>query len=148
MVQEQVVEALSKPEAYNEETRQIELKQTHISYVFLTREFVYKVKKAVIFGFRHSPDVAIGVDGTAIELKLIKGSQSVRDMLGQGICYRSNYRFVILVFIGRSSDEKFIEKCGDRKSREYNLLKALANDFNIFSVIGPGPDSKNIAFFK
>lgn len=51
MVQEQVVEALSKPEAYNEETRQIELKQTHISYVFLTREFVYKVKKAVNFGF-------------------------------------------------------------------------------------------------
>jgi aminoglycoside phosphotransferase family enzyme len=50
-VQKQVVEALMKPEAYDEELEQIELKQTHISFVFLTRNFVYKVKKAVDFGF-------------------------------------------------------------------------------------------------
>jgi len=47
----QVVEALIKPEAYDGETGQIELKQTHISFVFLTGNFVYKVKKAVDFGF-------------------------------------------------------------------------------------------------
>jgi aminoglycoside phosphotransferase family enzyme len=50
-VQMQVVEALLKPEAYEEEVEQIELKQTHISFVFLTRNFVYKIKKAVDFGF-------------------------------------------------------------------------------------------------
>ena len=50
-IQKQVVEALRKPEAYEKEGRQIELKQTHISFVFLTRDFVYKVKKAVNFGF-------------------------------------------------------------------------------------------------
>jgi len=50
-VQWQVVEALMKPEAYDEEPGQIELTQTHISFVFLTRNFVYKVKKAVNFGF-------------------------------------------------------------------------------------------------
>ena len=50
-VQKQVVEALMKPEAYDEELEQIELKQTHISFVFLTGNFVYKVKKAVDFGF-------------------------------------------------------------------------------------------------
>jgi len=50
-VQKQVVEALRKPEAYVKEGKQIELKQTHISFVFLTRDFVYKVKKAVDFGF-------------------------------------------------------------------------------------------------
>ena len=49
--QRQVVEALMKPEAYKEETGKIELKQTHISFVFVTRNFVYKVKKAVNFGF-------------------------------------------------------------------------------------------------
>ncbi|MGD9131418.1 MAG: hypothetical protein PVH73_07585 [Candidatus Bathyarchaeota archaeon] len=49
--QRQVVEALMKPEAYEEEAEQIELKQTHISFVFLTENFVYKVKKAVDFGF-------------------------------------------------------------------------------------------------
>ena len=40
-----------KPEAYEEETVQIELKQTHISFVFLTQKFAYKIKKAVDFGF-------------------------------------------------------------------------------------------------
>jgi aminoglycoside phosphotransferase family enzyme len=49
-VQMQVVEALMKPEAY-EEAEKIELKQTHISFVFLTGNFVYKIKKAVNFGF-------------------------------------------------------------------------------------------------
>ncbi|MCW4015207.1 MAG: hypothetical protein NWF06_02450 [Candidatus Bathyarchaeota archaeon] len=51
MSQKQVIEALRKPEAYNEEVEQVELKQTHISFVFLTRDFVYKIKKAVNFGF-------------------------------------------------------------------------------------------------
>jgi aminoglycoside phosphotransferase family enzyme len=51
LVQKQVVEALMKPEAYDEDPGQIELVQTHISFVFLTRNFVYKVKKAVDFGF-------------------------------------------------------------------------------------------------
>lgn len=49
--QKQVVEALMKPEAYDEETGQIEMRQTHISWVFLTKKHVYKVKKAVNFGF-------------------------------------------------------------------------------------------------
>jgi len=40
-----------KPEAYDEEPGKIELTQTHISFVFLTRNFVYKVKKAVDLGF-------------------------------------------------------------------------------------------------
>ena len=50
-IQNQVVEALSKAEVYEVETDQIEIKQTHISYVFLGKDFVYKIKKAVNFGF-------------------------------------------------------------------------------------------------
>jgi len=51
LVQKQVVEALMKPEAYEVEPGQIEVVQTHISFVFLTRNFVYKVKKPVDLGF-------------------------------------------------------------------------------------------------
>jgi aminoglycoside phosphotransferase family enzyme len=51
LVQKQVVDALMKPEAYDEDPGSIELVQTHISFVFLTRNFVYKVKKAVNLGF-------------------------------------------------------------------------------------------------
>ena len=49
--QKQIVDALLKPEAYNEDPGSIELVQTHISFVFLTKRFVYKMKKAVNFGF-------------------------------------------------------------------------------------------------
>jgi aminoglycoside phosphotransferase family enzyme len=49
--QNQVVEALLRPEAYPEDPKEIKLIQTHISYVFLTKKFVYKVKKAVNFEF-------------------------------------------------------------------------------------------------
>jgi len=51
LTQKQIVEALMKPEAYDEDPGEIELCQTHISFVFLTTKFVYKVKKAVNFGF-------------------------------------------------------------------------------------------------
>jgi aminoglycoside phosphotransferase family enzyme len=51
IVQKQVVEALMKPETYDEKAGQIELVQTHISFVFLTKNFVYKVKKAVDLRF-------------------------------------------------------------------------------------------------
>jgi len=51
LTQNQIVEALMKPEAYDELPGSIELCQTHISFVFLTKKFVYKVKKAVNFGF-------------------------------------------------------------------------------------------------
>jgi hypothetical protein len=40
-----------KSETYDEEPGKIELTQTHISFVFLTRNYAYKVKKAVNLGF-------------------------------------------------------------------------------------------------
>lgn len=46
-----IIEALMNPEAFEEDPGQIEMVQTHISYVFLTKNFVYKVKKPVNFGF-------------------------------------------------------------------------------------------------
>jgi len=49
--QKQVVEALLTPQAYPENPGKIELIQTHISFVFVTENFVYKMKKAVNFGF-------------------------------------------------------------------------------------------------
>lgn len=46
-----MLEALKKPEAYDSPVREIRLMQTHISWVFLTGDFVYKIKKPVDFGF-------------------------------------------------------------------------------------------------
>jgi len=49
--QKEIIEALMKPEAYDEDTDHIELVQTHISFVFLTDNHAYKVKKPVDLGF-------------------------------------------------------------------------------------------------
>jgi aminoglycoside phosphotransferase family enzyme/predicted kinase len=46
-----VLKSLLKPEAYPEDTKGVELVQTHVSYIFLTDAFAYKIKKAVDFGF-------------------------------------------------------------------------------------------------
>lgn len=49
--QKQVVEALLNSQAYPEDPGKVELIQTHISFVFITKNFAYKMKKAVDFGF-------------------------------------------------------------------------------------------------
>ena len=47
----EVVRAMMQPGFYPEGTSKVELRQTHISYVFLTDDSVYKVKKPVRFPF-------------------------------------------------------------------------------------------------
>lgn len=49
--QKNVIAALMEPEAYEGVIGSVKVVQTHISFVFLTETFVYKVKKAVNFGF-------------------------------------------------------------------------------------------------
>ncbi|MEF8847709.1 MAG: nucleoside monophosphate kinase [Candidatus Thermoplasmatota archaeon] len=42
---------LKKPEVYGDDVDKVKVIQTHISYVFLTGEYAYKIKKPVDFGF-------------------------------------------------------------------------------------------------
>ena len=48
---ELLAEALSHPEAYPHATGNIEVVETHISWIFLTESFAYKVKKTLNLGF-------------------------------------------------------------------------------------------------
>ena len=109
---------------------------------------VEKITKASLFGFSHRPDVSIGIDGTAIEIKVISTGQSVRDILGQAIAYRMHYRFVILVLVDQTEDRKVVELCRSKESQEYSLLSGLSETMNIFTVVGPVDQSKNVAFFS
>jgi len=47
----ELIRGLLEPSAYPHPVDTVELVQTHISYVFLAGDFVYKVKKPVNFGF-------------------------------------------------------------------------------------------------
>src|SRR6516225_7377009 len=46
-----LIEALSDPAAYPYQAGAVEVRQTHISVVFLAGPYVYKLKKAVNLGF-------------------------------------------------------------------------------------------------
>lgn len=109
-------------------------------------EEVDKITPGNLFGFNHRPDASIGNDGTAIEIKVVSNSQSVRELLGQAIAYRTHYRFVILVIVDQTQERKVVELCKNKSSKEYALLSELARTMNIFSVIGPLSQSKNVCF--
>jgi len=47
----QLIQALLDPRAYPDNPKNISLKQTQMSFIFLTDEYVYKVKKPVNLGF-------------------------------------------------------------------------------------------------
>jgi len=51
MKNKELVEFLCDPRVYSEKPKDVKLVQTHISWVFIGDEFVYKVKKPVDFGF-------------------------------------------------------------------------------------------------
>jgi aminoglycoside phosphotransferase family enzyme/predicted kinase len=63
-----VVRALLKPETYPHATRGIELVQTQMSFLFLTGDYVYKVKKPVNLGF---------LDYTTLEKRLFFCQQEI-----------------------------------------------------------------------
>ncbi len=50
-MEQRFLRSLLKPSVYPDQTTSVELVQTHVSYIFLTDRFAYKIKKPVDFGF-------------------------------------------------------------------------------------------------
>ena len=71
----ELVKALLEPKAYPETTKKVELVQTQMSFVFLTDEYVYKVKKPVDLGY---------LDYTTLEKRLYFCQHEVE--LNQRLC--------------------------------------------------------------
>ncbi len=68
-MEQHLLMSLLRPEAYDDAPRTVELKQTHISYLFITDSFVYKVKKPLDLGF---------LDFTTIDLRRFFCFEEVR----------------------------------------------------------------------
>ena len=64
-----IVAAMSRPDFYPHHPSSVEVVQTHISYVFIAGDLVYKVKKAVDFGF---------LDFTTIEKRKVFCEEELR----------------------------------------------------------------------
>ena len=75
MLQSEIVNALRNPEAYDEEVDYVRVLQTHISYIFLTGRYAYKIKKPVNFGF---------LDFTTLEKRRFYCEEEVR--LNRRLC--------------------------------------------------------------
>ena len=110
-------------------------------------EPVEKITTADVFGFKHHPDLTIGNDGTAIELKVIHHGQSIREAIGQALCYRTHYRFAIMALLDRTKDRTVVSRCADKNSHAHHLLQALSNECGVFTIVGPVGQRKNISFF-
>src|SRR5512143_1205654 len=50
-MEQRILQSLLAPSAYPEPVTSVHLVQTHISFIFITDHFVYKIKKPVDFGF-------------------------------------------------------------------------------------------------
>lgn len=90
--------------------------------------------RITLFGHDHRPDMSIGTDGVAIEIKFVKSGSSFREALGQSIIYRLGYRFVIIVWIDTTKDKIYKNLTQDESNDEFRLIKEL-EEKNIYCVI-------------
>lgn len=98
-----VAEALLRPQAYPHKTGEIKLVQTQMSFVFLTGEFVYKVKKAVNLGY---------LDYTTLEKRHFFCHQELK--LNRRLCPNA---YLDVVVINKDKDSIHIK--GNGKPIEY-----------------------------
>ena len=67
-----IIQAMQTPEFYDHEVSEVIMLQTHISWVFLTGEFAYKVKKPMDFGFLNFTELKQRKHFCAEEIRLNK----------------------------------------------------------------------------
>ena len=66
---------LRRPEGYPERPAQIEVKESHMSWVFLTQAHAYKLKKPVRYSYLDYSTIAARRDNCAAEVRLNAASR-------------------------------------------------------------------------
>jgi aminoglycoside phosphotransferase family enzyme len=113
MARKTINQALLNPEAYPHNPRKIELVQTQMSFVFLTGDYVYKVKKPVDLGY---------LDYTTLEQRHFFCNQELE--LNRRLCPDA---YLAVVPIVEEKDELRIE--GQGKAIEYAVkMKQLPHN--------------------
>jgi len=147
-----LVAALMHPAAYPEPTREVALIQTHISWVFLTDNFAYKVKKPVNLGFlnfttlrrRHHylkeelvlnrrlcPDIYLEV------LPIVEGRRGVR-LGGPG------HPIEYILKMVRMPQDRMMDEVADRgELRQEHLDRIIARLVPFYAQAATGPRINN-----
>ncbi len=87
---------------------------------------------APMFDHRFRPDMSIGTDNVAIEVKTTKGPSSFRDAIGQALIYRTVYRYIIIVWKDLTPGKTYREVF--TREHEVAFLREL-EQMNIFCLI-------------
>lgn len=95
------------------------------------------VQSVYCFGKHHRPDIAIGSDGIAIELKYISYA-GLKNAIGQGHLYRIQNKFVFLILIfSKDRKEVYYDIEKGKESDLENTLRHLEKNMNIFTYLVP-----------
>jgi len=92
------------------------------------------ITRVTLFGHDHRPDMSIGTDGIAIEVKVAKTGQSFREAIGQSFIYRMGYRFVLVIWIDNTKQKIYKKSLLDLETKEKDFLREL-EEHNIFCLI-------------
>ncbi|GAB4117860.1 MAG: hypothetical protein Tsb0027_10720 [Wenzhouxiangellaceae bacterium] len=113
-----------------------------------SQDVITQIKKGVsvqsvyAFGKKHRPDMTLGENGIAIEMKFIKYS-GLKEAIGQGYLYRLKYKFVFLVLILSDNRKAVYESIENGEEKDLDdVLQHLADDLNIFTYLVPSFEIK------
>lgn len=95
--------------------------------------------KTTLFGSTHRPDMSVGPDGTAVEVKLISDNHStgtqIRKAYGQSLMYRQTYRFVIVVLFDYTDLQKVDKLVNKENGSNENQFMVDLESLNIFTEV-------------
>ncbi len=129
---ERIIEFLKNPLNYQEKPEKIELRETHISVVFLTDKFAYKLKKPVDFGFLDYTDLEKRKYFCEKEVEL---NRRMAEGLYLGVIFigEENKKLVW----GKGKPVEYLVKMKripDESLLSYKVEKNLANEDMLFKV--------------
>jgi len=95
------------------------------------------VQSVYCFGKNHRPDITLGDDGAAIELKFVTYA-GLREAIGQGFLYRLRYKFAFLILIISEDRASIYNDLAINEEKDlHDTLRYLADTINIFTYVVP-----------
>ena len=91
--------------------------------------------EVALFSSDHRPDMSIGRDGTAIEVKAADHGSKVKQAISQGLFYRIGYRFVIILLVDITDQGDIYAALREQgNTREVQFVDDLEEHLNIFLI--------------
>ena len=89
----------------------------------------------VLFSSVHRPDMSIGTDGTAIEVKAANHGNNVKQAISQALFYRIGYRFVIVLLVDITNQGNIYAGLREHgNTQEVQFVDDLEEHLNIFVI--------------